>query len=123
MRTLNKRGLLICLVLVAGSTLLTACGNESPGSRLPYVRYEIVADGCTVKAIENPKGANFFIAKCPAESTTTTHIQQNGKSSTTIPVVTTQEVEDLEKKLADVKAKQAALSKLSPEDKKALGIK
>lgn len=111
------------LLIACAALALTACGGENQGPRNPYVRYEIEADGCTVKAIENPRGSNFFIAKCPAASNTVTHTQQNGKSQTTIPVVTTQEVEDLEKKLADIKAKQAALSKLSPEDKKALGIK
>ena len=111
------------LLILLPMLMLAGCGPESNVPRNAYVKYEIEADGCNVKAIENPRGANFFIAKCPAESVTTTHVQQNGKSSTTIPVVTTKEVEDLEKKLADVKAKQAALSKLSPEDKKALGIK
>ena len=111
------------ILLISSVLLLTACGPESNGPRNAYVKYEIEADGCNVKAIENPRGSNFFIAKCPATSTTVTHIQQNGKSSTTIPVVTTQEVEDLEKKLAEVKARQAALDKLSPADKKALGIK
>jgi hypothetical protein len=111
------------LLIACAALALTACGNDNQGPRVAYVKYEVAADGCDIKYIDNPKGSNFFIAKCPAASTTVTHIQQNGKSQTTIPVVTTQEVEDLEKKLADVKAKQAALSKLSPEDKKALGIK
>jgi hypothetical protein len=112
-------------ILLAVSVLaLTACSPDGNyASKVAYVKYEIEADGCNVKAIENPRGANFFIAKCPAVSTTVTHVQQNGKSSTTIPVVTMQEVTELEKKLADAKAKQSALDKLSTEDKKALGIK
>ena len=124
MRTLNKRGLLICLAVLASSSLLTACNQDQPRDpNIGYVKYDVTVDGCKVKYVDNPRGSNFFIAKCPGESVTTTHQQQNGKSQTTIPVVTTQEVDDLKKKLADAEAKQAALNKLSPEDKKALGIK
>lgn len=112
------------ILLISSVLLLTACNQEhNRDPNIGYVKYEVTVDGCQVKYVDNPKGSNFFIAKCPAESITTTHIQQNGKSQTVIPVVTTKEVEDLEKKLADAKATQAALNKLSLEDKKALGIK
>ena len=112
------------ILAIVGMLMLAGCnenGNRDPN--IGYVKYEVAVDGCQVKYVDNPKGSNFFIAKCPGDSSTVTHIQQNGKSQTTIPVVTTQEVDDLKKKLADAEAKQAALNKLSPEDKKALGIK
>lgn len=111
------------VLLFAGVLLLAGCRVEDRDPNIGYVKYEVTVDGCQVKFVDNPRGSNFFIAKCPGESVTTTHIQQNGKSQTTIPVVTTQEVDDLKKRLADAEAKQTALSKLSPEDKKALGIK
>ena len=111
------------VLLFAGVLLLAGCKEDGRDTSIGYVKYDIAVDGCQVKYVDNPKGANFFIAKCPGESVTTTHIQQNGKTQTTIPVVSTQEVDDLKKRLAEAEAKQAALNKLTPEDKKLLGIK
>lgn len=121
MKIPNLVSVFLVFAAAAGLSGCNETSNRDPN--VGYVKYEIAVDGCNVKYVDNPRGANFFVAKCPAESTTVTHQQQNGKSTTTIPVVTTKEVEDLEKKLADAKAKQSALDKLSPEDKKALGIK
>lgn len=123
MKTLRPLGLVICAVLLTTSALLSGCRDDGPNSNIGYVKYEIAVDGCQVKYVDNPRGSNFFVARCPGESVTTTHIQQNGKSHTTVPVVTTQEVDDLKKKLAEAQAKQAALDKLTPEDRKLLGIK
>lgn len=119
MRTLNTTGLLICLALVATSALLTGC-NENRDRTVGNVEYEIKADGCTVKAIDNPKGPNFFIAKCPAASETTTYQHQQGK--TTRPLATVVTSEDLRKQLEVTEAKERAMAKLTAEEKKLLGV-
>lgn len=119
MRTLNKTGLLICLALVATSALLTGC-NENRDRTTGIAEYEVQAEGCTVKYIDNPKGYNFFIAKCPAASETTTYLRPQGKSS--VPTATVMTSESLRKQLAEVEAKEKALLKLTDEEKKLLGV-
>lgn len=112
-----KRILLLSAVLV----MLAGCKEDNRDRNVGVADYEIQAEGCTVKYIDNPKGYNFFIAKCPAESETVTYRRQSGKTQYTTATVVTSE--SLRKQLSEVEAKEAALAKLSPEDKKALGIK
>lgn len=121
MRTLNKSGLLICVGLLSGSLLLTGCKEDNRDRTVGLVEYELKADGCTVKAIDNPKGPNFFIAKCPAESETVTYPHRVGKTTQQLATVVTSE--DLRAKLKEVEAKEKALAKLSDEEKKLLGVK
>lgn len=109
--------LLLCAVVF----LLSGCRDENRDRNVGVADYEIKAEGCVVKLIDNPKGSNFFIAKCPAESETVTWQQKSGKSSYTTATVTTSE--SLRKQLAEVEAKEKALAKLSDEEKKLLGVK
>lgn len=109
------------LLLAAVVFLLQGCGQGEPRDRtIGLVQYEIKAEGCNVKYIDNPKGPNFFIAKCPAESETTTYQRQSGKTTTTDATVVTSE--SLRRQLAEVEAKEKALAKLSDEEKKLLGV-
>jgi hypothetical protein len=119
MRTLNKTGLLICLALVSASALLTGC-NENRDRTVGVTDYEIKAEDCVVKYIDNPKGYNFFIAKCPAASETITYRRPQGKSS--VPTATVMTSESLRMQLAEVEAKERALAKLTSEEKKLLGF-
>lgn len=123
MKTHRPFGFVSCAILLATSALLVGCHNNNGDTNTAFVKYEVEADGCTVKYVDNPRGYNFFIAKCPAESQAITYQRPSGKTSATDVTITTKEVESLEQKLAEVKAKQAALNKLTPEDKKLLGIK
>jgi len=100
--------------------LLSGC-NENRDRTVGIADYEIKAEDCVVKYIDNPKGHNFFIAKCPAASETISWQQQQGKSSYTTATVVTSE--SLRIKLAEVEAKEKALSKLTDEEKKLLGVK
>jgi hypothetical protein len=105
------------VVLVFGAAAgLTGCIKED--NREPVSQYQVEAEGCIVKYIDNPKGYNFFIAKCPAESETITH--QRPKRGPEATVVTSVE---LRKQLAEVEAKERALAKLSDDEKKLLGVK
>lgn len=104
--------ILLCVALLAG------CRDESSPA---FVKYEVEAEGCLIKYVDNPKGYNFFIAKCPAESVTVTNQRPSGKSSTTDVTVTTKE--NLRRQLEIVEAKEKALAKLTDEEKNILGVK
>lgn len=106
-------------LILIGMFLLAGCRDENPGNA--FVKYEIEAEGCLVKYIDNPRGYNFFIAKCPADSQVITHQRPSGKSSVTDATVITKE--NLRKQLEIVEAKEKALSKLSNEEKELLGVK
>lgn len=108
------------LLFAAVLFLLSGC-NENRDRTVGVSEYEINADGCTVKYIDNPRGHNFFIAKCPAASETTTYMRPQGKSS--VPTATVMTSDDLRKQLAEVEAKEKALAKLSVQEKVLLGIK
>ena len=110
------------VVLMVGAVAgLSGCKEENRDRNVGTADYELQAEGCTVKHIDNPKGYNFFIAKCPAESETISWQQQSGKTSYTTATVVTSE--DLRAKLKEVEAKEKALAKLSDEEKKLLGVK
>lgn len=109
------------LLFVAVVFLLSGCKGDNRDRNVGVADYELQAEGCTVKYIDNPKGYNFFIAKCPAESETTTYQRPSGKTS--YPTATVVTSESLRAKLAEVEAKEKALAKLSDEEKKLLGVK
>ena len=112
------------IALMIGATVGLAGCNENRDRTIGNVEYEIKADGCTVKAIDNPKGPNFFIAKCPAASETTTYQHQQGKSSHPLATVTTgPSASEISWQLEVAQARARALDKLSDLDKRMLGIK
>ena len=114
-----KTLLLIPIILLT----LAGCREDGVGSSTGFVKYEVEADGCVIKYVDNPKGYNFFIAKCPGASETITNQRPTGKSSTTDVTVTTNEVASLKERLRVAEAREAALGKLTEDERKALGIK
>lgn len=111
--------LLLCAVVF----LLSGC-NENRDRTVGFPEYEINAEGCTVKYIDNPKGYNFFIAKCPAQSETTTYQRPSGKAHyPTATIATTEQVKNLRDQLEIAEAKEKALNKLSEVERRLLGIK
>lgn len=105
------------LLILSSLVLLSACNSDKP----LHVQDSFEIEGCVVKSVYNPRGYDFFIAHCRADSEIITGRRTNGKSSAPIPTIMTSDA--LRAQLADVEAKEKALSKLSPEDKQALGIK
>jgi hypothetical protein len=101
--------------------MLAAC-NETGHTREPNIRNTFEVDGCQVKYIDPPNLPNFYIARC-GNTVTNTWQQSNGKSTTTYATVNVDTTDELRKRLAESEALDKALSKLSSEDKKALGIK
>jgi hypothetical protein len=108
------------LLAISVMLLLSGC-NENRDRTIGIADYEIKAEDCVVKYIDNPKGYNFFIAKCPAASETTTYQRPQGKGSVPTAAVVTSE--SLRTQLAEVEAKERALAKLTDEEKKLLGVK
>jgi hypothetical protein len=107
-------------LFVAVLFLLSGC-NDNRDRTVGVADYEIKAEDCVVKYIDNPKGYNFFIAKCPASSETLTYQRPQGKGS--VPTATVMTSDDLRKQLAEVEAKEKALAKLTIQEKVLLGIK
>jgi len=108
------------LLLGAIVFLLSGC-NENRDRTVGVADYELKAEDCVVKYIDNPRGHNFFIAKCPAASETITYQRPQGKGS--VPTATVMTSESLRMQLAEVEAKEKALAKLSVQEKVLLGIK
>jgi len=103
--------------------MLTACGDPDPNAPKPMLAIKRVhhIDGCEVKWIDNPYGANFYIARC-GETVTNTWQRQNGKSQVTEATINVNSEAELRKRLAEIEARNKALAKLSAEEKKALGL-
>lgn len=112
------------VVLMVGAVAgLSGCKEENRDRNVGTADYELQAEGCTVKHIDNPKGYNFFIAKCPAESETISWQKPSGKTSYTTATVVTKEAQKLRDQLEIAEAKEKALNKLSDVEKRLLGIK
>jgi hypothetical protein len=82
-------------------------------------------DGCIIKFVNRGYASNsFFMASCPgAVTTTNNYTTRNGKTTTTHRRTTiTKEIEKLQSELKDVSEKEAALVKLTTQERKALGI-
>lgn len=122
---MNKKPL-IALLLV--STLaLSGCNEEAKALYAsPQVQDVGEFDGCQVKFVNRGyEIASFYIARCGSTVTTTTNWnQRSGKSSTfRRSTVINDEIEKLQAEKAESEAREKALSKLSPAEREALGIK
>ncbi len=82
-------------------------------------------DGCEVKFVNRYyRDHSFYLARCADTSTTTRQFTEaQGKSQVgRTRVDITQHVERLQAELRELDAREQALKKLSPEERKALGI-
>lgn len=101
--------LVVCITLVG-------CGYEATTeAKIGDV------SGCQISKVQL-KGEDhpMFIARCNETVTATSYYTIGGKVPQTIPVAT---VTVVEREQAELNKKKIALSKLSDEDKKALGLK
>lgn len=113
------------LIFIAIVTLMVGCDSTpDPKMTNPVVIDIGTFDDCRVKYIDRGElYNNFYLAKC-GNTTTSTQIYSIGKSTAVKTVIVDESsIEDLENKLATLKRKEAALAKLSEEDKVAIGIK
>ena len=128
MKTLNVTGILSCAAVIAVSALLTGCNEKEDALRVaPETSSVGTFDGCEVSFVN--RGYNdlsFYMAKCPGNSTTTTRnfSVQSGKARVfKRSTVIAQEIETLMAEKIEIEAREAALAKLSPTERTALGIK
>ena len=114
------------IVPVVASVLLFGCGNDKPNpyetrnvstaGRRAYVTLITEIEDCKIYFVHLEESSNLYMARCGTENSLR---WQSGKTSTNM--ITTEEKETLEK--ADrIKKRQAALSKLSAEDRELLNL-
>lgn len=123
MKTMSKVILAMCAV-----ALLAGCNEREDALRVaPETSSVGEFDGCQVTFVNRGYDMlSFYIAKCPGNSTTTTrnYSVQSGKTRVQKrSTVIAQEIEALQVEKAESEAREAALSKLSPAERTALGIK
>lgn len=107
--------------------LLAACNDPGPSveSQQATFNKKVEEDGCTIKYLGKYPMATtsdipVMMVKCEAKTATTANYQVhegkflNAKSSVVI--------EGIEKQISELNKKKAALEKLSPEDRKLLGL-
>jgi hypothetical protein len=121
MKTLSITGLLIC------ASLLTGCNEKEDSLRAaPETSAIGTFDGCEVSFVN--RGYNelsFYMAKCPGNSTTTTQNYRVKSGKSTVfkrSTVIAQEIEALQVEKNESESKEKALEKLSPAERKTLGL-
>lgn len=82
-------------------------------------------DGCTVKFVNRYyRDSSFYLARCgDTTATTRQYSERSGKSSiprTSLEI--TQEIAKLQQEAKEAAAREKALSKLTPEERQALGV-
>ena len=116
----------LAFILVA-TVLLSGCNEEEKALLAKPSISEIGEfDGCNVKFVNRGyEKLSFYIAKCDTTSTSTTNYTTSSGKSTTFrrKTIITKEIEKLQAEKADLDAKAAAMEKLTPTERKALGIK
>lgn len=110
----------LALVLLGTSIAITGCDGDAP-TKPPEIDEVVKIDGCVVKHVERHVGysRNFWIADCGTADIVSTTIS-SGKS-TVLDAAVTPRIAAAEKALAEAR-KEAALAKLSPEEKALLNL-
>lgn len=118
------------IFLIVLAVMLTACGRTDEEARAllakPAVSDAIMVDGCEVKFVDRGyQNHSFYLAKCGNTTTMSRNYQEQSGKTTVFrrSTVITQEIEQLQKEKAEAETKEQALAKLSPEERKALGVK
>ena len=118
------------LIVLAATIALTACGSRTTEeARALLSKPDIITlgtfDGCEVKYVDRGfREQSFYLAKCGNTSTTSRFwLEQQGKTQVTrTSTVITQDIDKLQAEKIKAEQFEQAMSKLSPQDKKALGI-
>lgn len=116
------------LTIVVSATLLLGCAEKTEREAKyanPVIENIGMFDSCEVKYVNRGyQEKSFYIARCDNTATTTHNWEQShGKTrSFERETVITQELEKKQAEVEILKQKAEALSKLSPADKRALGV-
>lgn len=110
------------IMMLLGLALLAGC-EENPKLANPSKIDLGVVDGCIVKYIDRgERNDSFFLAKCGNTTTTTSNYTTSRGKSVAFHRTTAVTVEELNKEIIELSAKRDALSKLTDEEKKLLGV-
>lgn len=108
------------IVVAVAAIALVGCQDDYKKNN-PVVGAPIYVDGCEVKYIDRGDSYySFYIAKC-GDTSTTSRRYTSGKSSRN-SVVITQEIDALQAEQKEAKLKEAAVGKLTEEERKVLGV-
>jgi uncharacterized lipoprotein NlpE involved in copper resistance len=117
--------LVLCVLMLV--LMLTGCNEQQEALRAaPETSKVGTFDGCEVSFVNRGYQDNsFYMAKCPGNSTTTTrnYAVKSGKASVfKRSTVIAQEIEALQVEKTETESKEKALEKLSPAERKLLGL-
>lgn len=124
-------GFIVCLITLAISALLTGCTSEADVAHLKKLKTEPeitkigTYDDCEVKYVNRGDRDNsFFLAKCDNTQTITQQYSvSSGKSSVQQTRVSiTQQIKQLQGQAEVLRLRDEALLKLTPAERKVLGI-
>lgn len=114
------------IIPVLLASMLFGCGNDKPNpyetrnvstaGQRAYVTLITQIEDCKIYYVHLEESPNLYMARCGTENSLR---WQSGKTST--DMITTEEKETLEK-AERIKKRQAALSKLSAEDRELLNL-
>ena len=128
---MKRLGLVVLLVGVVGCQRSLEEANQYREASAKTIN-ENLPDGCTVKYLGNMDIGNHYEVMVPviaircvnSDVVTTVDRRQDGKNQVAEVTVTIQEIEKRQSELDDKKRQlQNAMSKLTEEEKKALGLK
>jgi hypothetical protein len=112
------------IIATLGALLLVGCGEQEAALLAkPEVIYIGQFDGCDVKYINRGYQINsFYLASCVGATTTTMQYTEKSGKSTNYRTITTinKEINSLEAEKRAMEAREAALNKLTPEERNAL---
>jgi hypothetical protein len=116
------------LLLIPAAILLSGCEETDRANALlanPETIDIGTFDGCTVKYVNRGwKDQSFYLARCDHTASQTMHWdERHGKSTVQRQsLVISQEIEKLQAEKDAAETKEKAIAKLSPEERKVLGI-
>lgn len=104
-----KKILIIAMIAISG------CSYEKQSQDISgnFILNNDLKD-CKINWIRSDRGSSLHVVRCPNSQTTTTTLEKHP--------VTTAVIETLEKEVQDKQLKLEALKKLSPQERKALGL-
>lgn len=117
------------LFVILATLALTACGRTTEEAKALLANPDVINvgtyDGCEVKYIDRGyRESSFYLARCGNTATTTRNWkEQQGKTQVfRQSTVITQEIDKLQSEKIQAEQFEQAMSKLTPQEKKALGI-
>jgi nitrous oxide reductase accessory protein NosL len=109
------------LFILAATVALAGCQDEEKALyAAPVIRPVGTFEGCVVKFVDRGwKSESFYIAACDVASVVSWNVQMGKTTQTRQSITVTKQVEAEKAALA---VKESAINKLTPDERKALGL-